>query len=383
MTKRVLSVLCVIDHLGAGGAQRQMAALACALKRAGHSVEVFVYFPDERFFRHLIDACGIKVHEFSKGGGFSLSLLKALSGLIRRQIFDVVLSYLNTPNVYLELSRLTVRGPRLVVSERSSHHADRSRFGAAVRRRLHMLADHVVTNSHAQAKWLLGKPWLDGKVSCIYNGLDLDAFDPQPLPQINGDGLSLLGVGRVGLEKNQLNLIQAMCLLQDNGRPVPHVAWAGRFDGSWQGRAYLARIHELLAKRPDVAARWNWLGERNDIAQLLAEHHALIHPSSYEGLPNVVCEAMAAARPVLVSRVCDHPVLVEEGQRGFLFDPADPSAIAQAIDRFGSLPHSERLVLARNARAHAHENLGVLAMASAYEALFNRLLDYPLRHAST
>lgn len=383
MTKPLLSILCVIDHLGSGGAQRQMAALACALKRGGHSVEVFLYFPNERFFRKSIDACGIMVHEFSKGRGFSLGVLKALSGLIRRQMFDVVLSYLNTPNVYVELSRLIARGPKLVVSERSSHHADRSRFGAAVRRRLHMLADHVVTNSHAQAKWLLGKPWLDGKVSCIYNGLDLHSFDPQPLPETNEAGLTLLGVGRVGPEKNQLNLIQAMCLLQDNGRPVPHVSWAGRLDGSSRGQVYFARIQELLAKRPDVAARWSWLGERSDIAQLLAEHQALIHPSLYEGLPNVVCEAMAAARPVLVSRVCDHPVLVEEGQRGFLFDPADPRAIAQAIDRFGSLPHSERLVLARNARAHADENLGVSAMASAYEALFIRLLDDPLRHVST
>jgi glycosyltransferase involved in cell wall biosynthesis len=69
----------------------------------------------------------------------------------------------------------------------------------------------------------------------------------------------------------------------------------------------------------------------------MQRHDALIHPSLYEGLPNAVCEALAAGLPVLISNVCDHPLLVVEGERGFLFDPSDPLSIAMSIERAAAL----------------------------------------------
>ncbi|MDP3082624.1 MAG: glycosyltransferase family 4 protein [Rubrivivax sp.] len=376
MTNKPLSVLCVIDHLGPGGAQRQMTALACALKEHGHSVEIFLYFPDQRFFRPIVDRSKITVHEATKGKGFSLSVFWALVNTIRRRKYDVVVSYLGSPNVYTELCALVTRSSKFIVSERSSFRADRSRVGALVRRWLHALADHVVTNSHEQAQWLRGKSWLVHKVTCIYNGLDLESFDPtwSELAR-DGEDVRLLGIGRIGPEKNLLHLIEAMCLLEEEGRRLPFVSWVGRQDASENGLAYRAKVDDLLARRPKVASHWKWLGERDDVVELLAQHHALIHPSFYEGLPNVVCEAMAAGRPALVSRVCDHPVLILDGQRGFLFNPDSPPEIARAIDRFAALSTSERLSLGRNARAYAAANLSIRTMVGAYGALFSRLLD--------
>ena len=94
-----------------------------------------------------------------------------------------------------------------------------------------------------------------------------------------------------------------------------------------QGGFIAEQVDELIESLPKCGKNWRWLGEESDIPGLLREHHALIHPSLYEGLPNVVCEALAAGMPVLVSNVCDHPLLVADGERGFLFDPADPGSI--------------------------------------------------------
>ena len=47
----MMKILCVIDSLGSGGAQRQIVNLACGLKKKGHDVDVFVYFPEFSFFR--------------------------------------------------------------------------------------------------------------------------------------------------------------------------------------------------------------------------------------------------------------------------------------------------------------------------------------------
>jgi glycosyltransferase involved in cell wall biosynthesis len=52
-----------------------------------------------------------------------------------------------------------------------------------------------------------------------------------------------------------------------------------------------------------ISTEWRWLGEREDIREILRSHHALVHPSLYAGLPNAVCEALASGRPALVSDV--------------------------------------------------------------------------------
>jgi glycosyltransferase involved in cell wall biosynthesis len=122
-----------------------------------------------------------------------------------------------------------------------------------------------------------------------------------------------------------------------------------------------------------VAAAWHWLGERSDVNALLASHHALVHASFYEGLPNVVCEALAAGRPVLVSAVCDHPRLVEPGVRGFLFDPNRPADLLAAIESLHALPAPGWLAMGEAARRYAEVELGTLTMVARYEALIHTL----------
>jgi glycosyltransferase involved in cell wall biosynthesis len=107
---------------------------------------------------------------------------------------------------------------------------------------------------------------------------------------------------------------------------------------------------------------------------LLRGYDALIHPSLYEGLPNAVCEALAAGIPVLASNVCDHPLLVADGSRGYLFDPRDPPGIAAAIAKLAELDSGAWRDLERNAREYASANLGVDKMVESYAALFRSLL---------
>lgn len=350
-----------------------MVELACGLKRRGHSVEMFAYFPARDFFRPRLDEQQIAVHEVNKGEGFSPRVVRRLAGVINARNIDVVVSYLNSPNIYAELARLAVHA-KLIVSERTSHLDDQSHVGAVFRRVMHCLADHVVANSHAQCEWLTRKWWLKGKVSCIYNGVDPGpAPTRRPVPE-SGEDLRLVAVGRVGAEKNAINLIRGLIAFHREYGYVPQVSWVGERDWGAAGRLYGRRLEQLLESSPEVRNRWRWLGVATDIPGVLREHHALVHPSLYEGLPNVVCEALAAGMPVLVSNVCDHARLVADGQRGFLFDPSDPGSIAAAIRALVQLPRADWLKFSCNARRYAEENLHVERMISAYESLFVRLL---------
>ena len=368
-----MRLLLVIDHLGLGGAQRQIVELACGLAARGHTVELFTYFPQHEFFLRRVQEEGIAVHSYRKGRGFSFGVVSAIASLLRARNFDLVISFLNNPNIYAELASVASQRTRLVVSERCSYHDDRSLLASNSRRALHVLADHVVTNSETHAEWLRGKRWLRNKVSCIYNGLDLQALAPTQAPAGRAP-LRLLAVGRVCAQKNPLNLIAALQCFHSKHGYVPEVSWAGKQETSGSDQRYVAQVHKRLQGLPHIAAHWQWLGEQRDMAALLGRHDALIHPSYYEGLPNSACEALAAGRPVLISDVCDHSRLVAQGERGFLFDPNDPQSIAASIEKATELDAPGWLALSRNARSYAEAQLGVAKMLDNYEKLFIDLI---------
>ncbi|MDQ3811824.1 MAG: glycosyltransferase, partial [Chloroflexota bacterium] len=74
-----------------------------------------------------------------------------------------------------------------------------------------------------------------------------------------------------------------------------------------------------------------FLGERSDIAALLAGCDVFVLPSLNEGLPLTVLEAMAAERPVVSTDVGGIPEVVVDGRTGILVRPADPGRLAQAV----------------------------------------------------
>ncbi len=363
-----MKILCVIDSFGSGGAQRQMVNLACGLKSNGHDVELFIYFPQHNFFRPLVDKAGIRVHEVHKGQGFSFEVLWHLTVLLRSKRFDGVISFLNSPNIYCELAKLLSPGCRLVVSERSSFIAEGSPTKSLFRRLLHIKADFVVANSETHSSWLRRLPWLRKKVHAIYNGYAIPGYIPTKLPSTNTP-FRYLVVGRINSGKNGIGLINALILYRRKNGISPLVSWAGRREPDRTSRAYTEEMERLLAQNPDIAARWSWLGEREDVISLLATYDALLHLSLFEGLPNVVCEAFIAGCPVIASNVCDHSLLVKDNIRGLLCDPLSADSICVTIKKFEALSAVERIQMGLNARCYAEEHLSIDRMVSSYEAL--------------
>jgi glycosyltransferase involved in cell wall biosynthesis len=152
-----------------------------------------------------------------------------------------------------------------------------------------------------------------------------------------------------------------------------HINWIGTKQVSGDGLRPTQQTNDYL-KENGLSENWEWLGERTDIPQMLASHDALIHPSYFEGLPNVVCEALACGRPVLASRVCDHSILVQENSTGYLFNPGSPEEIAQSIFKFSQLGVSAREVMGQTARAFAVQNLSLNRYVDEYENLFKGIL---------
>lgn len=357
-----MRILCVIENLNAGGAQRQLVNLACGLKRRGHHVEFFTYRPQD-FFKPELDQADIPTHLFLKTNRFSLVPVWKLRRLIRDGDFDVVLAFLETSVVYAEMACIGIPGVRVIASERNSVMDGDVSVSRLVRSCLHLLARSVVVNSYAHSAWMAARfPFLRSRLVTIWNGVDTEVFHPANTGYRSGT-LKLLGVGRITPQKNLPALVHAIAQCRQKNLQVT-IDWVGESDDQAYHRKVLSAIEDHR-----VGSIWHWLGVRKDIPALLLQYDALILPSLWEGLPNVVCEALAAGLPALVSDISDNARLVQDGMTGLIFDPKQPDAIAHAISQFAAIDQDARASFGRAARAFAEKELSLATYVNAFERL--------------
>lgn len=364
-----MNLLFVIDNLGPGGAQRQMVNLAKGLALRGHGVEFFTYYSDSHY-KKILDDLSIPINLHLKKFRYDLSPIIKIRELVVKNKYDVTLSFLDTPNFYSEVAHTFIGKTKLVVSDRLAFPSRKIPLKFKMLLVGHGLADRVIVNSHHHRTQIVEElPCLRNKVQTIYNGCDLDIFRPLKHRKFKEDGrLSLIVVSSVSFKKNSINLAKALHICKNKYGLDVYITWVGSTYVSGQRTAPFEETNAYL-KKFGLDGYWEWSGVRQDIPKLLAEHDALIHPSYYEGLPNAVCEALACGKPVLVSNVCDHPLLVKDGVRGYLFDPYNPDDIACSILKLYNNPDEyEKICI--NSRLFAEKHLSMDRYVSSYEDLF-------------
>ncbi len=333
-----MRILCLIDSLGSGGAQRQLSYLAALLKEAGHDVTVLTYH-DLNFFQPYLAAQGVRVD--CLGGLRPLRRIVAVRKAIRSANPDAVIAFLPTPSLLAELAGLPKRRFKLIVSERSLD--IKGLTLAALRRFLfHALADHVVANSHAQADFIRkNAPWLAKRISTIVNCVDLNEFRPKAFSETKKNAkVSFLVLASFTHWKNPVGLVDSFVMVHQRR---PDLNWSVDWYGNNLMRNGIPSRHSFY-QQTEHAIRLGRLESSFhlhdpclDTAALYKQADALLLPSLFEGCPNVLCEAFACGLPVLASRVGDMARLIEHGVNGLLFDPQSTADICRAIERFCDL----------------------------------------------
>jgi glycosyltransferase involved in cell wall biosynthesis len=132
------------------------------------------------------------------------------------------------------------------------------------------------------------------------------------------------------------------------------------------------------ARERGIADRIEFVGSRTlpQVLALAREHDLFVLPTlPGEGVPRVLLEAMASGLPIVVSDVAGVPTLVRHEVNGLLVPPAEPAAIADAIERLiqdGELRRrliatGHRAALAHTADAHARKiALGLVKLAGIH-----------------
>jgi len=102
---------------------------------------------------------------------------------------------------------------------------------------------------------------------------------------------------------------------------------------SLYGSGPMERSLKRLCHQLDLEDRVTFCGYVNDIEKIWAEHHGLILPSRFEGLPLAVVEAMLCGRPTIVTDVADSAEFITEGQSGFVAEAPTLRHLGGALER--------------------------------------------------
>ena len=245
-------------------------------------------------------------------------------------------------------------------------------------RRWHLWADRLTAGSvdryvcvsEAVARFSAAQGGLPAKkLVVIPNGIDADQFsarsaaEPAALGSPVGRRL-VTYVGRLDRQKGVRWLVEAAA------------GWLGRLpdcDLLLVGEGPERRRLERLCGKQGISDRVRFAGWRSDVAEILAGSQLLVLPSRWEGMPNVVLQAMASRLPVLASDV--------EGVRELLGPDSEPQtvrygdsdALVEKIVRLMSDREFAGELGARN-RQRARQEFTIERVVTAYEGLWASLV---------
>ena len=310
-----MRVLHVISSLEIGGAQRLLSDIIPIQKRQGIDVSLLVLKTVDNVFNQKIIEAGVPIISFDVKSFRNPFLAFKVRPIIKR--YDVVHAHL-VHSLYLCSLAATGLKIKLVYTE---HSTSNNRRGKAYLRPVEKLIyghySKLISISKqtedALQEWLQSN---DERFVVINNGVNTKAFSSihrEIIPK------SLIMVSRFASSKDQETVIRALKLL-DKDVTIRFVGDGDKLDHC-----------KHVAKGCGVEDRAQFLGSRDDVANLIAESYIGIQSSNWEGFGLSAVEIMACGKPIIATNV-DGLKQVVEGA-GELFTVGDYKALAGIIKK--------------------------------------------------
>lgn len=303
-----------------------------------------------------IEALHWPVYEFNKQSGLRPGVVVRLSQQMRKCHTQVVHTHNTSAFIY------GVLAARLAGVSQIIHTRHGQRFGASSRetflfRRLTSLARRVACVSEDGRRLSEQEGVPTRKLCTILNGIDLRRFHFAGIKPY----APAISVARLSPEKDIASLIRAIPLV------LPKLGSnAGTFTlnivGDGSQRSALERLtHELKLNE-----RVQFLGQKNNVQDLLTNASMFVLPSLTEGISLTLLEAMARGLPVVATRVGGTPEVVVDGHTGLLVSTQRPDELAAAIAHLFQNPATaERM--GQLGRQRVEQSFSITRMIRAYE----------------
>jgi glycosyltransferase involved in cell wall biosynthesis len=327
-------ILFVLPSLVEGGAEKVMTLLLNHIDPRRFSLTL-VLFNKQGTYLDQVPA-SVDVIDLKKRNALSfLPLVWRLAKAVRTRNPDVVVSFLDYANLVTLLAKrlLSRRNTRWIISERSVPSRDLAgqRMGRVkfrLHRRLDRTADRILAVSPDTRRELVDRFAVPPeKIQVFPNPVDIEkirtlAREDVDHPWFHDRIPVLVSLGRLSREKGFSVLIEAVSEVLRETPVRLMILGKGPLKEDLEARVRAAGLQEQVWMPGFVANPYPYL-DRADLFVLA---------SLWEGLPNVLLEAMALGKPVVATR-CNASVeeLIQDGKNGILVPAEDPGAIRRAI----------------------------------------------------
>ncbi len=368
---RPLRVAHVIEALGPGGAERLLYTNLKHFDPARVRSSVVTVYSRATHWREPIRELGVEVFTLDCAGprDFPRGVAR-LRSLLRRERPDILHTHLWGANVIGRAAGFLTGVPVVSSVHNPDYEPEAWNDGSQVSlrkrkaikaidrwtarlacERMVAVSDYVRRSTHRR----LGFPLQ--RTELLYNPIDAALFSApagrtreEVLAEIGlpADGPVLLNVARTAPQKGFLYAVQAMPEILRRHPRARLLSVGATTDPQWVERLK-AEIDAL-----GLADKVHILGARRDVPELLRACDVFVFPSLYEGLGIALIEAMAAGCACVTTNTGPLPEVVTDGANGLLVPPADPSALAAAINALLDDP-ARRAALGGAARRSALE----------------------------
>jgi len=367
MSEPVRVVWCITD-LDPGGAERALVQIVTRLDRSRFQPQVICLMPRGALADELEQA-GVPVHCLDARNRWDfVRVTGRLVQLLRQLQPELVQTFLYHANIVGRFAAWRAQVPHVVSGIRVAER--RSRWRLRLDRWTSGLVDRHVCVSRAVADFSIRQGGLPAtKVVVIPNGVDAERFAsarPADLSSwgVPHDSRVVLTVCRLDPQKGITILIEAFAPLANTFADV-HLVIVG--EGPQQAHL-VAQI-----ERQQLSGRVHLVGWRDDVPALLKRASCFVLSSLWEGMPNVVLEAMAAGVPVVSTRVEGTKELVTSGETGILVEPGNSVALATEIGRVFNDP-DRATKLAYSGQRLVVKDFTWNSVVNAYTRLYEQVL---------
>ncbi|MBE9566816.1 MAG: glycosyltransferase [Proteobacteria bacterium] len=331
-----LKVFHLITGLQVGGAERTLLEVVPRLngERFQHSIwSLTTMGPVATPLQRL----GLPVHALGFGGRNSLPAAARLAAAIRQERPTILHSHMTHANIAARLASRIVRPPVVICAERNSGAWKSTRL-VRFERMIAGWADWHTAVSLSVADFLVKHQGVPAeRVSVIRNGVALPAavsaerrLEVRDALGVGAGGKLVLSVGRVVPQKGYEHLIRAIPLVRQS---VPEARFFVAGDITRRKYDDYRAMLSALAAELNVSEHVRFLGVRDDVVLLLASADLFVMSSIWEGLPNVLLEAMAAGVPAVTTDVDGGGEVGRMARAAVMVPAEDPEALAGGMLR--------------------------------------------------
>jgi glycosyltransferase involved in cell wall biosynthesis len=359
----------VIGQLTYGGAERQLYELVRRLDPREFQGSVYCLSEKTKPFGEMIRNAGTEVRVLRRRCHFDVARMRELASLLRRDRIDIIHSFLFKANGYAWAAARVAGVPHLVTSARNCKEI--GFVGDWVNRLAFRASDAIICNGAAVRSFAVRHFKMPIEKSVvIYNGVDLERVSaPQIRPtcaplDLKPEHKVVITVGRLVAQKD-------IELFVEGAKILLHYYPQARFVVVGDGPCRLDLMR--CAFQSGLDGKISFVGEREDVPELLASADVFWLTSQWEGFPNVVLEAMACGKPVVARDIGSCRELITDGETGFLVPGRDAKQFADyTFGLFTDPAQAKRMGLA--GRRLVEEKFSVGRMTEATQSLYRSLL---------